>query len=121
MESIPCKPFPRQKVPLRFSARVSEISLPFHSNQFPFLTAAGGSACNSEYSHPTKAPEIAQRTAMAVLVGHLERRSVQLAAFNQGQPLYAVHQGGSAAPSCRLCLIACNSRQFDELGSSCDR
>ena len=25
-----------------------------------------------------------------------------------------VHQGGEAALSCRLCLIACNSRQFDE-------
>jgi len=25
-----------------------------------------------------------------------------------------VHQGGDAAPSCRLCLIACNSRQIDE-------
>ena len=23
------------------------------------------------------------------------------------------HQGGNAAASCRLCLIACNSRQFD--------
>lgn len=26
------------------------------------------------------------------------------------------HQGGDAAPSCRLCLIACNSRQIDESG-----
>ena len=26
-----------------------------------------------------------------------------------------VHQGGDAAPSCRLCLTACNSRQFDEV------
>ena len=25
-----------------------------------------------------------------------------------------VHQGSEAALSCRLCLIACNSRQFDE-------
>jgi hypothetical protein len=25
-----------------------------------------------------------------------------------------VHQGGEAALSCRLCLIACNSRQIDE-------
>lgn len=27
----------------------------------------------------------------------------------------ADHQGGDAALSCRLCLTACNSRQFDEV------
>jgi hypothetical protein len=26
----------------------------------------------------------------------------------------AAHQGGEAAPSCRLCLIACNSRKFTQ-------
>ena len=31
-----------------------------------------------------------------------------------------VHQGGEAALSCRLCLIACNSRQIDELESGHD-
>jgi hypothetical protein len=31
-----------------------------------------------------------------------------------------VHQGGDAAPSCRLCLIACNSRQIDEPESGND-
>ena len=30
------------------------------------------------------------------------------------------HQGGNAAPGCRLCLIACNSRQIDELESGHD-
>ena len=28
-----------------------------------------------------------------------------------------VHQGGEAALSCRLCLIACNSRQIDDSGN----
>jgi hypothetical protein len=32
----------------------------------------------------------------------------------------AGHQGGNAALSCRLCLIACNSRQIDDLESGCD-
>ena len=32
----------------------------------------------------------------------------------------ADHQGGNAALSCRLCLIACNSRQIDELESGRD-
>jgi hypothetical protein len=31
-----------------------------------------------------------------------------------------VHQGGKAAWSCRLCLIACNSRQIDEPESGND-
>ena len=31
------------------------------------------------------------------------------------------HQGGAAALSCRLCLIACNSRQIDEPETGCDR
>jgi hypothetical protein len=31
-----------------------------------------------------------------------------------------VHQGGNTAVSCRLCLIACNSRQIDALESSND-
>jgi hypothetical protein len=30
------------------------------------------------------------------------------------------HQGSEAALSCRLCLIACNSRQFDERGAGGD-
>ena len=29
-----------------------------------------------------------------------------------------VHQGGEAAASCRLCLIACNSRHGDEVGGA---
>lgn len=33
----------------------------------------------------------------------------------------AAHQGGEAALSCRLCLIACNSRQIDEPETGCDR
>jgi hypothetical protein len=31
-----------------------------------------------------------------------------------------VHQCGNAVGSCRLCLIACNSRQFDAQESECD-
>lgn len=31
------------------------------------------------------------------------------------------HQGGKAALSCRLCLIACNSRPGDEVGAEHDR
>ncbi len=31
------------------------------------------------------------------------------------------HQGGDAAPSCRLCLIACNSRHGDEVEAHHDR
>jgi hypothetical protein len=32
-----------------------------------------------------------------------------------------VHQGGDAAQSCRLCLIACNSRHYDEVRGRDDR
>jgi hypothetical protein len=62
---------------------------------------------------------MAQRNAISVSVDVLERRFVRLAAFNQEQPPHAVHQGGTAALSCRLCLIACNSRKFTREAIAC--
>jgi len=41
---------------------------------------------------------------------------LQCLIFCQSERAEEVHQGGGAALSCRLCLIACNSLQIEELG-----
>ena len=112
MDSNPCKPSPTQ----------GEASGPSRRSPFPASSAElyisttlhGGSTGHSAYPCLSKAPELAQNTAIASAIAAQWSCSIRSGRFSHSQTANVVHQGGSAALSCRLCLIACNSRQFDE-------
>jgi hypothetical protein len=57
---------------------------------------------------------ILQRIAIASLAAAPAIAWTRFASCHPALTSGADHQGGTAALSCRLCLIACNSRQFDE-------
>jgi hypothetical protein len=63
-------------------------------------------------------PAILCRFAKAVLFALCGGIDSALEQFQVLARAEEVHQGGKAAPSCRLCLTACNSRQFDEVTAS---
>lgn len=57
----------------------------------------------------------AQRGTIAPAIAFVIASATLIDSLYQLQHSVEVHQGGDAALSCRLCLIACNSRQFDEV------
>jgi hypothetical protein len=120
MATDPCVP----TLPPAFGSGDALCSGPQHAPSIPShalsQSSAGGFSCHSvtlRVSVVTTSPQSAF-TALAIrlvvlAVAHL---SVQ----GQSKQSVVVHQGGDAALSCRLCLIACNSRQFDEVDGLVD-
>ena len=76
----------------------------------------GGHSCTSQSTSLNRVLKSVQSTAIAASACPQARSCRIPAPFGHRHDGDAVHQGGAAVSSCRLCLIACNSRQFDELG-----
>jgi hypothetical protein len=66
-------------------------------------------------------PPAPQRTAIALSRAILGVLGNPFKLPCRGQLVVEAHQGGGAAPRCRLCLIACNSRHGDEVEERHDR
>jgi hypothetical protein len=58
------------------------------------------------------APAAPQKAAIAISRAIPGASGGKFAPFCPVPSAAEAHQGGNAAPSCRLCLIACNSRKF---------
>jgi hypothetical protein len=116
MEATPCKP----PLPATPGLRVSDDALSTRHqdifNSFSVAFLAGGSSCHSEYVWSIDVPSMPQSTAIVLAIVAVGCVTVLHARLGQVQRAGVVHQGSDAALSCRLCLIACNSRQFDEVG-----
>jgi hypothetical protein len=63
----------------------------------------------------------AQSGAVAAAIEFAIASTTGIASLHQSRRSVVVHHCGGAVVSCRLCLIACNSSQFDVSGSSRDR
>jgi hypothetical protein len=123
MADRPCKPLLQALKPLD-SSGADKTSLSYPSQQLARTTLSGGSACTSTYFpcfRSNEALETAPATAIALSGGVLEVAFRPARALIRERSQRVVHQGSDDALSCRLCLIACNSRQFDELESGSDR
>jgi hypothetical protein len=59
-------------------------------------------------------PSAPQRTVITLAIAVSGVLAEEFAPHCPAPSAEEVHQGGDAALSCRLCLIACNSCQFDE-------
>jgi hypothetical protein len=55
-----------------------------------------------------------QSGAIAPAIAFAIASAIHIDSLRQSHDSGEVHQGGEAAVSCRLCLTACNLRQFDE-------
>jgi hypothetical protein len=77
----------------------------------PFCKSCFSSATPFLASTPLQALEQPLRDAYTALCGH-SLASPALAGAVDCPSAAGVPQGGNAALSCRLCLIACNSRKF---------
>src|ERR1035438_1805359 len=77
----------------------------------PFCNSCLSTALPFLASTPLQDLEQPLRDAYTALSGDSSALCTSVAHCQSG---VEVHQGGEAALSCRLCLIACNSRQIDE-------
>jgi len=108
----PCSPFRVIPLALCLSSSISyAISIPSSAISEP----SGDFAC-SNASSPYPCARQALEAALPVVIRpfrwNLETAFDKDFASGQERRRFGVHQGGLAARSCRLCLIACNSRKF---------
>src|SRR4249919_248779 len=111
MVSDPC--FPRA-VPAPIPELCPAVSSQQSSHQTLRTSLVGGFYCHSKSVclHAVSQPN--QSAALAPVKASCCASRDQVKLFRLTPSAEEAHQGGSAARSCRLCLIACNSRQFDE-------
>lgn len=114
MESNPCNPILAKGAQwLSLRPAVSEF-LFLAQSRFPAKRLQEAISC----VHPYPSLPIASRKPLRRTI--VSRIGIPFACGRRltqsCQPIAAeeVHQGGEAALSCRLCLTACNLRQFDE-------
>jgi len=115
METRPSKPCP----PLASPARILPVLVPSidpgGQKYGQFAPCRNASAISLSLLSCPPAFAVLFRFAKAVLFADCGGIGSALELFQLLAWAEEVHQGGKAALSCRLCLIACNSRQFDEL------
>jgi hypothetical protein len=100
-----------------FSRPLRAASIPTHSlSQSP----AGGFSCHSVTLRVSVVTTSPQSAFTALAIAFLVSAVACLSVHGQSKQSVVVHQGGEAAVSCRLCLIACNSSQFDEVDGLVD-
>jgi hypothetical protein len=87
------------------------LAFPIHQN---CPAALGALLCNLPCLTLFGAPRKPLTTAAAPGIAVPRRYGCPFMAPSQMWTGDGGHHSGGAAPSCRLCLIACNSRQFDE-------
>jgi hypothetical protein len=93
----------------------------------PVAAFQGGFPCNRQNPFPFANPRdraslprigsVLNSLNIVITSAEAPSRTQRLKLQHPSRPWEAeVHQGGHAALSCRLCLIACNSRHGDEVG-----
>jgi hypothetical protein len=118
MEPNPCKPSSVAAVALRCAYQAFSEIIPTHSKSLAASLLAGGFPCHSEPLCLSQLPEPLQRGVITLAIAILDSSSARVVLLCHEREPDAVHQGGSAARSCRLCLIACNSRKFTRNGQT---
>jgi hypothetical protein len=117
MEHKPCNPSPRPAVSSLFLQRSAVCACPEGEKWIFAATSFETPICAVIW--PRLALQVGAVLQSAVIT--LAKTSSR-ALCDQDGPFCLVpsaeglHQGGDAAPSCRLCLIACNSRKFTQTG-----
>lgn len=128
MATDPCSPaILLSEVESSHSFALALTRLPI-SNLRPVFRPLEVLSCASLCLTLPQASKKAQRIAIAPAMAFLITSATSIDSPRLSQLLAEAHHDGSDAASCRLCLIACNSRQFDEVEvqvngseSSCDR
>ena len=120
MATDPCSPtsFLGEVESSNFLA-LSPTPLPVHVRRLCIHPQETFSCASLSLTQP-QASKKAQRGTLASAVAFVIASATLIASVHQSQYLVVVHQGGEAAVSCRLCLIACNSSQFDEVDGLVD-
>jgi hypothetical protein len=115
MESDPCNPCVPAglfKTSLRGSSYLpTEV---FRLNLF--ISFSGEFPCRYPCLGTSDALPIVIKGVIATALAIPVASQTQYALSSESKKADEVHQGSDAVASCRLCLIACNSRQFDEAG-----
>jgi hypothetical protein len=94
------------------SPRTPAGALPVSPIDRKCLTPSGGFSCNSLHLSLFDSPRRPLTTAIAHGIAIPHPRAGVLVVLFQTRMGGGVHHSGEPAPSCRLCLIACNSRKF---------
>jgi hypothetical protein len=117
MGSNPCKPARVTGLAFPLSVLAQSVIARIHPHPYACKFFAGSSSCHSQYLLClSDALRIAESAALALSIAVLEPEALRFATLGAGRSVGAVHHDGATAVSCRLCLIACNSSQFDVVG-----
>src|SRR6185369_13258829 len=106
MVSDPCSPTAAPALIPELCPEVSSLQCSLHT------LSAGGFQCHSKSVCLHAVSLSNQSAALAPVKASCCASRDQVKLFLRTPSADAAHQGGTAALSCRLCLIACNSRKF---------
>jgi hypothetical protein len=120
MATDPCSPTSvLREVESSNSSTLSPTLLPIHERRLCIRPQEALSCVSLSLTLPL-ASKKAQRGTIRLSIAIVIASATLIDSVHQSQDSVAVHQRGEAAVSCRLCLIACNSSQFDEVGGLAD-